>query len=530
MTRGGFLGKLFRQEKHKKEREASNDNEKENNGNNHSIKAKSSYKTTLATPNLTPNASKMSKAESVDSIHFHKLKLSRFLEKRWASQEQKLEGVHNNVKSKIDNFRQTSATPDTIGSTPTTSSETPIKAIKFNDFDALLNLTHKYGKIPSSSENLFDLYSNNVDHAISEATSADTALIIGKGAGGSVFPIYNKEIGKVYAIKKIRKVQSKEKWGSYIRKLKDEFKLAHSLDHQNVVKTYDLLKDEDLFIIVMDYIPYDFFTLIMANNYDTLEAYCYFKQMVNGVAYLHGRGVAHRDLKLDNCVVDKEGVLKLVDFGSAVIWDSQMYQSNEVSTYEVEIKPKSAAKVTGILGSDPYLSPELFYQTYYDPTKADVWSLAIVFCCMIIHQFPWRLPKPREDKSYNMFTMHNKEIVDEKGRKKIVGPQRVLNKLPEESRELISGMLELVPEERLSIFDIQRDPFLKSIVHCHYNETGAFIAAPNHTHHFITRQDFALTESKPVTPKETVADVKADNSMQIPTIILNQEKSPDSSN
>lgn len=154
------------------------------------------------------------------------------------------------------------------------------------------------------------------------------------------------------------------------------------------------------------------------------------------------------------------------------------------------------------MGSDPYLSPEVFYQSYYEANKADVWSLAIVFCCILIHQFPWRIPKPKEDKSYNYFTMKNRELVDEKGRKKIVGPQRVLNKLPEESRSLIHGMLELIPENRMTIFDVQKNQFFQSIEFCHLEdgsdkEDPDVIQSKGHEHHLITRQDFDEGETPP---------------------------------
>lgn len=521
MAPSGILGKLFKKKKESK-RDRAGDTSAVNSG-------------ILDTPppcKLTPNASTMSKSDSVDSIHFHKLKLSRFLEKRWVHHDSRHDEPHQSShKFPVEKSNNSN---NIVSNGKNNHDHQGLKPSKFNDFQALVQLTSKYGTIPNNEENLLDLYNNKVSHTVSEAASADDALIIGKGAGGSVFPLFNAESGKVYAMKKIRQVQTKERWNSYTSKLKEEFDLANGMHHQNVVRTYDLLEDRDLFIIVMDYIPYDFFTLIMAGEYSTEEAYCYFKQMVNGVAYLHGRGIAHRDLKLDNCVVDKDGILKLVDFGSAVIWDPEMYNSGDISTAGNEITPKSPGKVTGILGSDPYLSPEVFYQSYYDPTRADVWSMAIVFCCMVIHQFPWRLPKPREDKSYNMFTMKDKEIVDEKGKKKIVGPQRVLNKLPEESRELIGQMFELFPDKRISIFDVQRNKFFKEIVNCCYDtETGAFIPSPTHTHHFVTRQEYDSEQNTSESPQPAPApskNVKSDASMIISPIILDQEKSPQSSN
>jgi serine/threonine protein kinase len=57
---------------------------------------------------------------------------------------------------------------------------------------------------------------------------------------------------------------------------------------------------------------------------------------------------------------------------------------------------------TGVVGSDPYLAPEVYDNTKYDPRPADVWSLAIIFCCMTLRRFPWKAPR-LSDNSYRLF-------------------------------------------------------------------------------------------------------------------------------
>jgi WD repeat-containing protein 48 len=59
--------------------------------------------------------------------------------------------------------------------------------------------------------------------------------------------------------------------------------------------------------------------------------------------------------------------------------------------------------VPGVVGSDPYLAPEVFTQKKYDAALVDVWSLAIIFCCMTLRRFPWKCPKT-SDNSYKLFT------------------------------------------------------------------------------------------------------------------------------
>jgi serine/threonine protein kinase len=54
------------------------------------------------------------------------------------------------------------------------------------------------------------------------------------------------------------------------------------------------------------------------------------------------------------------------------------------------------------VGSDPYLAPEVYDQAKYDPRMADIWSIAIIFCCMTLRRFPWKAPRI-SDNSYRLF-------------------------------------------------------------------------------------------------------------------------------
>lgn len=59
-------------------------------------------------------------------------------------------------------------------------------------------------------------------------------------------------------------------------------------------------------------------------------------------------------------------------------------------------------KAAGIVGSDPYLAPEVYDEKKYDPRPTDIWSLAIIFCCMTLRRFPWKQPRVT-DNSYKLF-------------------------------------------------------------------------------------------------------------------------------
>jgi serine/threonine protein kinase len=139
----------------------------------------------------------------------------------------------------------------------------------------------------------------------------------------------------------------------------------------------------------MEYAPYDLFSVVMSGKMCRPEIYCVFRQICDGVEYLHEMGLAHRDLKLDNCVMTTNNIVKLIDFGTATVFHYPGGASTQTAT--------------GIVGSDPYLAPEVLSGQPYDPRKTDVWSVAIIFMCMILRRFPWTIPDKKTDASYRAF-------------------------------------------------------------------------------------------------------------------------------
>lgn len=145
----------------------------------------------------------------------------------------------------------------------------------------------------------------------------------------------------------------------------------------------------------MEFAPYDLFSVVMSGKMCRPEIYCVFRQICDGVEYLHEIGLAHRDLKLDNCVMSSDNVVKLIDFGTATVF---------------HYPGKAHTPATGIVGSDPYLAPEVLKGESYDPRKTDVWSVAIIFICMLLRRFPWKIPDPKTDPSFKAFVTAHPDL------------------------------------------------------------------------------------------------------------------------
>ncbi|KAF9053562.1 Pkinase-domain-containing protein, partial [Hymenopellis radicata] len=215
--------------------------------------------------------------------------------------------------------------------------------------------------------------------------------VLGSGAGGTVRLIKAspKNGGNIFAVKEFRPKRAGESEKEYQKKVTAEFCVGSTLKHPNIIETVDIVSDHGHYYEVMEYAPYDLFSVVMSGKMCRPEIYCVFRQICDGVDYLHELGLAHRDIKLDNCVMTTNNIVKLIDFGTATVFH---YPGKSSHT-----------PASGIVGSDPYLAPEVLSSDSYDPRKSDVWSVAIIFLCMVLRRFPWKIPDPKQDPSFRAF-------------------------------------------------------------------------------------------------------------------------------
>ncbi|KAF9947079.1 serine/threonine-protein kinase HAL4/sat4, partial [Modicella reniformis] len=120
------------------------------------------------------------------------------------------------------------------------------------------------------------------------------------------------------------------------------------------------------------------------------EIHCLWRQLINGVQYMHNTGVAHRDLKPENLLLDATGrILKITDFGIANVFKS--------------VGDPFPLPCRGVIGSEPYIPPEAFYQDEYDPRAVDVWACGIIFYVMFYSAMPWSRADQNKDTRFSHF-------------------------------------------------------------------------------------------------------------------------------
>lgn len=144
--------------------------------------------------------------------------------------------------------------------------------------------------------------------------------VLGAGAGGSVRLMKRPVDGTTFAVKQFRERHAYETEKEYAKKVTAEFCVGSSLHHCNIIETLDIINEKGRWYEVMEYAPYDLFAVVMTGKMQREEVTCSFLQILSGVTYLHSMGLAHRDLKLDNVVVNEYGIMKIIDFGSASVF------------------------------------------------------------------------------------------------------------------------------------------------------------------------------------------------------------------
>ncbi|KAI8867479.1 kinase-like protein, partial [Ramicandelaber brevisporus] len=226
---------------------------------------------------------------------------------------------------------------------------------------------------------------------------------LGSGTGGSVTLHRHPWTGNQLAIKKFKFPPTMPS-ELRTRIVSSEAGIALPLSHPNIIKTYAYVHeqsasagdyhfsrdDDGSYYCIMEAQPQDVFPAMLTARYNK-----YFVQMVNAVHYLHTeKGIAHRDLKLDNFVLTHDDAVKLLDFGCATrLYPSLQYQQGQFK----KVTGANVVKSTGVCGSDPYIAPEVLQcsgrngAVGYDASKADVWSLAIIYLAMRSCHFPWNI-------------------------------------------------------------------------------------------------------------------------------------------
>ncbi len=186
--------------------------------------------------------------------------------------------------------------------------------------------------------------------------------LLGSGGMSTVYLGEHILMHRLRAIKVLPKGRVND--SSYLARFVREAQATASLDHNNVVKAYDIDNDGDTHYLVMEYIEgRDLQNIVKQEGPLPLEVACnYIAQAADGFQYAHENGLIHRDVKPANLLIDSKGTVKILDLGLALLADE-------------ERSSLTVAHNENVLGTADYLSPEQAVNSHKVDSRADIYSL-----------------------------------------------------------------------------------------------------------------------------------------------------------
>ena len=255
-----------------------------------------------------------------------------------------------------------------------------------------------------------------------------SSKLIGKGAFARVYK------GSLVADKNIKVAIKwyKKKWllDKDIKAIEDEVKVLSTLDHPNIVKLIEVFQDDDYIYIVMEYIKGQTLSEWVKNEkmFSESDVAHVMHQLVSTVNYCHSNCVAHRDIKLDNIIIDDNLKVTLIDFGlSKNFWKTKIMKSTT--------------------GSPLFMAPEVLQKKYSN--KCDVWSIGVVMYVLLSKRLPFSGECPADILSQSKVW----DLAFEKSFWKSISS---------EAKDLISNMIKFDDKERFTCEQILKHEWFES--------------------------------------------------------------------
>ena len=253
--------------------------------------------------------------------------------------------------------------------------------------------------------------------------------LLGKGSFGKVILVKYYENDKIYAMKILKKEDIIKR--KQIEHIKTERFLLEKLNHPFITKLKFAFQDEQKLYLITEFMQGGelYFHLKRNSCFKEKVVKFYMSQILLAIEYIHKNGYIYRDLKPENILIDKDGNIKLTDFGlSKILLDGIKTTNTLCGTFE-------------------YLAPEIFNGKPY--TKSVDWfSFGVLLYEMICGKLPFNL----KNKKYEQSVFETEIEYPEK--------------MSQEARDTIGKLLEIEPEKRLgynSADEIKNSEFFKNI-------------------------------------------------------------------
>ena len=294
--------------------------------------------------------------------------------------------------------------------------------------------------------------------------------LIGQGTFGKVNLGLNILTGRVVAIKSFMK-KDLEMNGDNMKKIMYETNLMKKLNHKNVTKILEMFEDKKYILIIMEYINGgNLFSFVKKRRKLSEKTAKYlFRQIIEGIKHIHENNIVHRDIKLENILIDVNNNVKICDFGIGKI-----LSSNKELLYDK-------------CGTPMYMAPEILLSSNkngYEGPPVDIWSSGIALYIMLSGTLPF---DTNQYYSNEIIDIHNLSSNEAEKNHSLILQKLIINnepkkikKISNEAKNLLAGLLNKNPEKRLTVDEILSHPWLE--------ETWS----KNKNHHLFTKAEILI--------------------------------------
>ena len=197
---------------------------------------------------------------------------------------------------------------------------------------------------------------------------------LGHGGMGVVYKARQPRLNRFVALKIL--VREKEKDPRFAERFTREAQALARLNHPNIVTVYDFGETNGLYYLLMEFVDgMNLRQLLQSRKLAPEEALVIVPSICDALQYAHQQGIVHRDIKPENILLDKQGRVKIADFGIAKLLGA-------------DGRVESLTGEQGVLGTPHYMAPEQVEKPSIVDHRADIFSLGVVFYEMLTGELP----------------------------------------------------------------------------------------------------------------------------------------------
>jgi len=262
--------------------------------------------------------------------------------------------------------------------------------------------------------------------------------IIGKQIGQGAYAVVRVGLHKPTNKKVAMKIYKKYKLLDPNRRksVKREIKLMEKMKHPHIIRLYEVIDTDKYVILVMEYVGggslHGYLKSKPKRRLEEHEARRIFRQVLEGIKYCHSRCITHRDIKLENLLLDDKLNIKIIDFGFSTCIPNDK-------------------KIKIFCGTPSYMAPEIVAKTEYCGPPADIWALGVLLFTILSGSFPYRGDT-------------DKELYRKISRAEYKLPSEVYSSLSVEAINLIKKLFAIDANKRLTAKEVLNDPWLQEAI------------------------------------------------------------------